>query len=98
MFKRMRIHALITLLFFVTAPPVPAELLVAGFSGNHIKRFDANTGDPLDVYVPDDANGLSLPHELLFGPDLDLYVCSAGNDSTNPGRQRSSASFTRART
>ncbi len=77
----MRSRHLVPLLLLGSALAASAEFLLSGFSGNHVKRFDASTGASIDTYVPDNGNGLNLPHELLFGPDLNLYVCSAGNDS-----------------
>ena len=77
MLRILTVAALCLLLSTITW----AEFLLSGFSGNHVKRYDAQNGTPFGTFVVDDDNGLNLPHELLFGPDLNMYVCSAGNDA-----------------
>ena len=62
------------------APPLPngaippgTELFVSNFWPGDVRRYDARTGNLLNVFAS--GHGLSTPHELLFGPDGNLYVC-----------------------
>jgi hypothetical protein len=66
------------------------KLYVSSFRTNQILRFDAHTGNFLDVFASDNngglgsLNGLNGPNQLLFGPDGSLYVTTEGtvNDAT----------------
>jgi len=49
--------------------------------GNGVTRFDGTTGEFIDVFVPNGSGGLSDANGLTFGPDGNLYVVSARNDS-----------------
>ena len=72
---------LVCLLAFV-APTVRADLLVATFNASgRVLRYNEHTGQYLDTFVGVDNGGLNLPHGLTYGPDGNLYVASAGNDS-----------------
>ena len=64
-----------------TALSLHAELLVSSFNNNRVYRYNETNGAFLDVFVPNTNGQLSLPHGLAFGPDGNLYVASAGNDS-----------------
>lgn len=62
-----------------TPPPVNSaipdgtELFVSNFGTGEVRRYGGRTGTMLGVFAS--GNGMSAPHELLFGPDGDLYVC-----------------------
>jgi len=59
-----------------------ADLLVAIFNANgRVLRYNEHTGQYLDTFVPNTNMMLNLPHGLAYGPDGNLYVASAGNDS-----------------
>src|ERR1043165_6261097 len=58
-----------------------ADLLVSSFNNGRVYRFNEHTGQPVDTFVPNTNGLLNLPHGLAFGPDGNLYVASAGNDS-----------------
>lgn len=46
-----------------------------------VQRFDRNTGELLDEFVPGGTEGLSGPEGLAFGPDGHLYVASSLSNS-----------------
>ena len=59
-----------------------ADLLVSSYSNGRVLRFNEHTGQFLDAFVnPTNNGGLDLPHGLGFGPDGNLLVASANNDS-----------------
>ena len=43
-------------------------------------RFDGQTGDFIDVFVPDGSGGLDFARDVTFGPDGNLYVSSSNTD------------------
>lgn len=43
-----------------------------------ILRYRGATGAFLDAFVPDGRGGLTAPHDLVFGPDGNLYVSDSG--------------------
>ena len=63
------------------------KLYVANGAGNSIVRFDAQTGQAGEVFVAVGSGGLSNPHGMTFGPDVngdgaaDLFVASQANAS-----------------
>jgi DNA-binding beta-propeller fold protein YncE len=58
-----------------------ADLLVSSFNNGRVFRFNEHTGVLVDTFVSNTNGLLNLPHGLAFGPDGNLYVASAGNDS-----------------
>jgi WD40 repeat protein len=46
-----------------------------------IRRYDAQTGAFLDVFVPVGSGGLARPSGIVFGPDGDLYVVSTNTNN-----------------
>jgi DNA-binding beta-propeller fold protein YncE len=55
-------------------------LYVANVGGHNILRFDAFTGEFVDVFVTSRSGGLSTPHDIIFGADENLYVASQDSD------------------
>ncbi|MGB5898949.1 MAG: NHL repeat-containing protein, partial [Geitlerinemataceae cyanobacterium] len=55
-------------------------LFVSSEYNDRILRFDAETGDFIEVFVPTGSGGLGAPLGLTFGPDDNLYVSSAITD------------------
>src|ERR1051325_2436112 len=58
-----------------------ADLLVSSYRKGRVCRFNEHPGQYVDTFVPNTSGLLTLPHALAFGPDGNLYVASAGNDS-----------------
>lgn len=56
------------------------ELFVTSFDNSRVLRYDGTTGAFLDTFVPTAAGGLRNPAGLVFGPDGNLYVSSAGTE------------------
>jgi len=54
------------------------DLYVTSFGTNQVLRFDGTTGAFVDAFVSAGDGGLSLPRDLVFGPDSNLYVGSFG--------------------
>ena len=54
---------------------------VASDGTDEILRYDGETGEFIDVFVPSSSGGLNAPRDILFGPDGNLYVASAGTDA-----------------
>jgi hypothetical protein len=52
---------------------------VSSRGNNAILRFNGTNGVFIDSFVPSGSGGLDSPWGLAFGPDRNLYVCSAGN-------------------
>jgi WD40 repeat protein len=50
------------------------DLLVASFGTNSVKRYDGETGVYLGDFVAPGSGGLNGTHDLVFGPDNNLYV------------------------
>jgi DNA-binding beta-propeller fold protein YncE len=55
-----------------------ADLLVGSNRTNSVLRFDENTGELIDAFVPEGSKELAQPAGLTFGPDGKLYVASHG--------------------
>ncbi|MEO0458549.1 MAG: PEP-CTERM sorting domain-containing protein [Cyanobacteria bacterium P01_A01_bin.114] len=60
-------------------------LYVSSFLSDQILRYDAVTGDFVDVFAARDGSpaGLNGPNGLLFGPDGGLYVTTQGSVAVN---------------
>jgi serine/threonine protein kinase/tetratricopeptide (TPR) repeat protein/streptogramin lyase/subtilisin-like proprotein convertase family protein len=54
------------------------NLYVASYLSDEILRYDAETGDLIDAFVPRRSGGLDRPKHPFFGADGDLYVGSSG--------------------
>ena len=70
-------------LFFAIlfSAPSGAELFVSSHDTHQVMRYNENTGELIDVFIPNNDDRLNFPHGLTFGRDGNLYVASAGNDS-----------------
>jgi sugar lactone lactonase YvrE len=66
-------------------------LYVSSFRSDKILRYNASTGDYVDVFAQrdaqqnDGATGLNGPNGLLFGPDGKLYVTTQGSVADSEG-------------
>ncbi len=63
----------------VLAQSAAVELLVSSRNTNSVKRFNGETGDYIDDFVPSNSGGLSATQEVLFGFDGNLLVSGRGN-------------------
>jgi len=63
-----------------TSPVAAQSLLVADPGTNSVLRYDSTTGAFIDAFVPSGSGGLSVPLNLAFGPDGNLYVNSMGTN------------------
>ncbi|MDQ2100598.1 MAG: NHL repeat-containing protein [Tychonema bourrellyi B0820] len=66
-----------------TQPSNPqGTFLVGNTRGDNILRFDGNTGNFIDEFIPAASGGLSKPDTVIFGPDgngdgkSDIYIAS----------------------
>jgi DNA-binding beta-propeller fold protein YncE len=50
------------------------------WSTNNVLRFNGQTGAFMDEFIPSGSGGLNNAHDLAFGPDGNLYVCSMYGD------------------
>jgi len=57
------------------------SLLVADYQGHRVLRYDARTGDPVDVFVEARSGGLHGPCGMAFGLDYNFYVASEKTSS-----------------
>ena len=71
----------LVMIFAMLASLVRGDLLLSSFNNGLVFRYNENTGQYLDTFIPNTNGLLNLPHGLAFGPDGNLYVASAGNDS-----------------
>ncbi|MGK7905396.1 MAG: hypothetical protein AB4352_29120 [Hormoscilla sp.] len=55
-------------------------LLVNSFETNEVLRYDARTGEFIDLFVSAGSEGLDGPDGLTLGPDGNLYLATNGND------------------
>ena len=55
-------------------------LYVSSHGTDEVLRYDATTGQFVDVFVGAGSGGLDRPSGLTFGPDANLYVSSAWTD------------------
>jgi DNA-binding beta-propeller fold protein YncE len=63
------------------APPSKAAMLVTSIRNDSILRYNDKTGEFIDTFVPEGANGLNGPAGMLIGADGLLYVISIVNDT-----------------
>jgi hypothetical protein len=56
----------------------PDGNLYVGTGDNSILRYNGQSGEFIDEFVPPGTGGLKDPSALVFGPDGNLYVCSSG--------------------
>jgi len=59
----------------------PADLLLSSFNNGLVLRFNENTGQYIDTFIPNTNGLLNLPHGLGLRAGRKLYVASAGNGS-----------------
>lgn len=57
------------------------DLLVSSRNTNSVKRFDGDTGEFIEDFIPPNSGGLSATQEVAFGPDGNLFVSGRGNQS-----------------
>lgn len=57
------------------------HLYVANEGSDEVLRFDAATGDFVDVFVEAGAGGLNAPAGMVFGPDGVLHVASVNGNT-----------------
>ena len=57
-----------------------SNLYVANFRADSISRYDGQTGELIDLFVPTNSAELDGPVEPIFGPDGNLYVGSSNTD------------------
>jgi hypothetical protein len=57
------------------------HLYVANEGTDEVLRFDASTGDFVDVFVEAGAGGLNAPGGMVFGPDGVLHVASVNGNT-----------------
>ncbi len=57
------------------------HLYVANEGSDEVLRFDATTGDFVDVFVAAGAGGLNAPGGMVFGPDGVLHVASVNGNT-----------------
>lgn len=55
--------------------------LVSGYVSDNVVRYNALTGEFMDVFVAGGSGGLNAPEGLAIGPDGNLYVASANTHS-----------------
>ena len=53
---------------------------VSNLANSSISRFDATTGDFIEIFVPDGSGGLVASYDLTVGPDGHLYIASFSTD------------------
>lgn len=80
-----------------TQPSNPqGTFLVGNTRGDNILRFDGNTGNFIDEFIPVASGGLSKPDTVIFGPDgngdgkSDIYIAS-GEKPAKSGEAGASA-------
>jgi hypothetical protein len=57
------------------------DLYVSSRSNHTIKRYNSETGDFIEDFVPSGSGGINAIQEILFGPDGHLYAVGRFNDS-----------------
>ena len=69
-------------LFAVLGASATAQgvLLVGGWNSNNVIAYDATTGAVIGPFVSAGSGNLTNPHDLIYGPDGNLYVASTGNN------------------
>jgi streptogramin lyase len=83
MMVSMKLTHMVVLMAALGVFPLHADLLVSGFTSGRVYRFNEHTGQAVDTFVSNSNGLLNLPHGLAYGPDGNLYVASAGNDSVH---------------
>ena len=58
-------------------------LLVSSREGGDILRYNVNTGNFVDVFIPAQASGINVSYGMTLGPDGNLYV-TTGSTETYP--------------
>src|SRR5262245_39717720 len=58
-----------------------SKLLVSGSLGDHILRYDAQTGAPHDLFTSKAFSDVDYVLDMAMGPDGRVYVASYDNDS-----------------
>lgn len=54
------------------------ELLITDRDDDAVYRFDGETGDFIDVFIPSGSGGLDRPVGITIGPDEHLYISNFG--------------------
>jgi hypothetical protein len=78
----LKIRSLATLalpLLLLLHHPAAADLLVGSVLTDQILRYNGSTGAFVGAFVPAGSGGLDAPSGLIFGPNRNLYVSSAGS-------------------
>ena len=68
-----------TILGWIT--PSKAAMLVTSIRNDSVLRYDDKTGEFIDTFIPENANGLDSPSGMKIGPNRLLYVISIRTDS-----------------
>jgi streptogramin lyase len=82
--KLISLMVVLVVAAFIIIPPLlahAADLFVASKNTNSVLRYDGQTGDFIEAFVPSNSGGLQLPRGIVFGPDGHLYVSDQVNDS-----------------
>ena len=69
----------LTILGWIT--PLKAAMLVTSIRNDSVLRYDDKTGEFIDTFIPENANGLDGLSGMKIGPDRLLYVISIRTDS-----------------
>ncbi|MEM7392920.1 MAG: NHL repeat-containing protein, partial [Verrucomicrobiota bacterium] len=73
------LHRFVALLLLVGCRGAFSDVFVSSHDSHEVMRY-RDDGSFVSVFVSAGSGGLNLPHELVFGPDNHLLVCSANND------------------
>ncbi|MDY7109337.1 MAG: hypothetical protein SYC29_11945 [Planctomycetota bacterium] len=61
-----------------TLAAADVELLITDRDNDAVYRFDGETGDFIDVFIPGGSGGLDRPVAITIGPDDNLYISNFG--------------------